>query len=412
MGVTTMATPRTTLAANFAGLAVTPLAHRHRDGGGGAAATGRDRRHRRSRTRAARAAVSRRADELASCDSNSEIFQLARALPAGRGRRHRRRPHPRGVAHRVAGIPIIEAYANGRAFGRIDLAVDRTRGAVVEATLFPPQGVRRRRKLRGGAGRRPTARSPRRSQPALVAGRAAKRGRAPRRRCARRRSRAPTRRESAFGNLVADLMRPAPPGGDVAITNGGGLRADLPKAAALTYGSLFEALPFDNTLRDAHHHGRPAGHAGRQQPGTRRGHPVDLGRARPGTLRGPIAGGHPDPGKRTSRQTDGAADAGHQQLPGDRRRRGAARDRRGTARLGRHAGSSGTRWRTSCGRARPRSTRPSSTIRSRPRLTYPGPRPSAAACSRSEHSRATISRLSIYRLGSGNSAPDGRATPA
>jgi 2',3'-cyclic-nucleotide 2'-phosphodiesterase (5'-nucleotidase family) len=42
-------------------------------------------------------------------------------------------------------------------------------------------------------------------------------------------------------------MRLAPPGGDVAITNGGGLRADLPKGP-LTYGSLFEALPFDNTF--------------------------------------------------------------------------------------------------------------------------------------------------------------------
>ena len=51
--------------------------------------------------------------------------------------------------------------------------------------------------------------------------------------------------ESPLGNLFADLMRAARPGADVALTNGGGLRADLP-AGPLTYGQLFEAAPFDN----------------------------------------------------------------------------------------------------------------------------------------------------------------------
>jgi 2',3'-cyclic-nucleotide 2'-phosphodiesterase (5'-nucleotidase family) len=40
-------------------------------------------------------------------------------------------------------------------------------------------------------------------------------------------------------------MRAARPTADVALTNGGGVRADLP-AGPLTYGRLFEALPFDN----------------------------------------------------------------------------------------------------------------------------------------------------------------------
>ena len=51
--------------------------------------------------------------------------------------------------------------------------------------------------------------------------------------------------ESALGNLVADLMRAARPGSDVALVNGGGVRADLP-IGPLTYGRLYEALPFDN----------------------------------------------------------------------------------------------------------------------------------------------------------------------
>src|SRR5439155_3840289 len=54
------------------------------------------------------------------------------------------------------------------------------------------------------------------------------------------------RAESPLGNLVADAIR-VTTGADVGLTNGGGLRADLP-AGELTYGQLFEALPFDNRL--------------------------------------------------------------------------------------------------------------------------------------------------------------------
>jgi 2',3'-cyclic-nucleotide 2'-phosphodiesterase (5'-nucleotidase family) len=51
--------------------------------------------------------------------------------------------------------------------------------------------------------------------------------------------------ESALGNLITDWMRAARPGADVAVSNGGGLRARLP-AGALTYGGLYEVMPFDN----------------------------------------------------------------------------------------------------------------------------------------------------------------------
>src|SRR5205823_2079327 len=46
--------------------------------------------------------------------------------------------------------------------------------------------------------------------------------------------------------LFADLVRAAT-SADVAVLNGGGLRADLP-AGELRYGALFEALPFANKL--------------------------------------------------------------------------------------------------------------------------------------------------------------------
>ena len=51
--------------------------------------------------------------------------------------------------------------------------------------------------------------------------------------------------ESVEGNWFTDLMLAAHPDAQVALTNGGGLRADMP-AGQLTYGQLFEAMPFDN----------------------------------------------------------------------------------------------------------------------------------------------------------------------
>jgi 2',3'-cyclic-nucleotide 2'-phosphodiesterase (5'-nucleotidase family) len=65
----------------------------------------------------------------------------------------------------------------------------------------------------------------------------------------------PTRlSESAMGNLVADAMRDRYPGVDAAITNSGGLRADListpPNAGEdpgeITWGEVFAVLPFGN----------------------------------------------------------------------------------------------------------------------------------------------------------------------
>ena len=46
--------------------------------------------------------------------------------------------------------------------------------------------------------------------------------------------------------LVADAMRAAS-GADVALTNAGGLRADLP-AGPITKGSVYDVIPFDNTI--------------------------------------------------------------------------------------------------------------------------------------------------------------------
>ena len=57
------------------------------------------------------------------------------------------------------------------------------------------------------------------------------------------------RYESAMGDWVTDIMRAYEyvPGIDFAFTNSGGLRADI-GAGPITFGEVFEAQPFDNTL--------------------------------------------------------------------------------------------------------------------------------------------------------------------
>jgi 5'-nucleotidase len=198
-----------------------------------------------------------RADDLTSCEADSEIFQLARALPAGAvdaivaGHTHN------AIAHRVAGIPIIESYANGRDFGRIDLTIDfarrraRSKGgsAVAEATLFPPRELAQPGFAffgsYEGAPLATDAAVEAAIAPALAAARS-KRDEKVGVTIARTVA-TDYHVESPLGNLVTDLMRAATPKADVALTNGGALRTDLP-AGTLTYGRLYEALPFDDRL--------------------------------------------------------------------------------------------------------------------------------------------------------------------
>ncbi|MXP62949.1 bifunctional metallophosphatase/5'-nucleotidase [Roseomonas sp. M0104] len=53
--------------------------------------------------------------------------------------------------------------------------------------------------------------------------------------------------ECALGNVIAEAMLAAVPHAEVAVTNGGGLRAGLPDGQ-VTLGNVLEVLPFGNTL--------------------------------------------------------------------------------------------------------------------------------------------------------------------
>jgi 2',3'-cyclic-nucleotide 2'-phosphodiesterase (5'-nucleotidase family) len=260
IGVTTESTPRTTMASNFAGLTMAPLAKTIAD----QAARLRQRGAQVVLVASHAGGKCRDLDDptdTGSCEPDEEIFEAAAALPPGAvdvivaGHTHQ------GVAHEVSGVAVVQAFANGAAFSRVDLVVDPSRQgrAVVERRIHAPRFL---------CGERPTPKSDRDAEPAECKP-APYEGRPvaddprvaammqPFMAAARKvRERelgvvieSPIRRayaeESPLGNLFADLMRAASRDADVAITNGGGLRADLP-AGPLTYGALFQVMPFDN----------------------------------------------------------------------------------------------------------------------------------------------------------------------
>ena len=193
--------------------------------------------------------------DLSSCAADAEIFNVARAVPAGlvdlivAGHRHE------GLAHEVAGVPIISAYSSGRAFGRVDLTVDRGTGQVVNHRLFPPHDICEQEDpasgkcvASGGVAAQYEGAAIQKSaeiETALLPGieAAAELKRKPLNATIEE-TLPDTDGESALSNLLADWTRAAA-GVDIAIANTGGVRAALP-AGPLTYGRLFELTPFDN----------------------------------------------------------------------------------------------------------------------------------------------------------------------
>lgn len=203
--------------------------------------------------------------DLSSCQPSSEIMDVARELPRAlvdaivAGHTHA------AMAHDVDGIAITQAFSGGRAFGRVDLTVDRTTGRVTGRRIFPPRDLCAHEDpaTHGCADVASAAKGLVEPQyegiavapdpkiadvlvPALERVRALKAGavgvflETPMRRMAGV--------DSPLGNLFTDAMLDSVTGSDLAINNTeGGIRADLPQGPLL-YGSLFEAFPFDNLL--------------------------------------------------------------------------------------------------------------------------------------------------------------------
>jgi 5'-nucleotidase len=203
--------------------------------------------------------------DLWACDGTAEIFDVARDLEPGlvdaivAGHTHA------ALAHIVNGIPIVQSYFAGQAFGRIDLTIDRASGRAVAGVPFRPHFICAEEDPRthecATAGDS-TARLP----PARYEGRPIaddhdidEAMRASLARVQHLRDQpigvtieSPIARtgspESPLGNLFADALREQT-GADVALNNNsfGGLRADL-GAGLLTFGRLYDTFPFDNRL--------------------------------------------------------------------------------------------------------------------------------------------------------------------
>ncbi|MCA9602067.1 MAG: bifunctional metallophosphatase/5'-nucleotidase, partial [Myxococcales bacterium] len=248
VGLATADTPRTTLATNVTDLAV----------GDAVEATRREAERMRASGATLVLGVGHMggkcgendvADDISSCAPGEEAFRLLDALPPGTldgfigGHTHQ------FVAHNVAGVPMIESGAMGRAFGRIDFRVERATGRILERRVFPPQliclpdsdpcepgeyegaTIVPNASVRAAIAPYLDAAEVKQHEPlgVMVEGTFGQAG----------------DRETALGNLLADLILTARPRADLAVMNGGGIRAPLPEGP-LTYGRFFQVFPFDN----------------------------------------------------------------------------------------------------------------------------------------------------------------------
>lgn len=243
IGVSTKDTPKTTIAANISGITMKPLAQAITD----EAKALREKGVQVVIVAAHAGGACKKLDvpnDLSSCEPAAEIFEVAKALPKDTvqaivaGHTHQ------AVAHEVHGIPILQSNAYGTDLGRLELRVDLKTGKVAQTVIHPPVAVKKGVTWEGIQ----IAASPEvdaRVAPAIESARTARAERL-----------GPTlvgpfftkyQDESPLGNLVTSLLLAVEPKADIAFANGGGLRADLP-AGDLTYGALYDALPFDNRL--------------------------------------------------------------------------------------------------------------------------------------------------------------------
>jgi 5'-nucleotidase len=184
------------------------------------------------------------ADEAAACPHGGQLVSLLHALKPGTvdvavgGHTHQ------FIAHWIAGVPTIESGAEGRYFGRIRAcAKPGAQGGIDRATtqIFAPVRFTAQGEFLGQRVARDETVA-RLIQPYVDAVREmSERPLGPVLKAPLRRD---NRGPSDLGRLVADALRDAS-GTRLALMNAGGLRSDL-AAGPLTYGALYQTLPFDN----------------------------------------------------------------------------------------------------------------------------------------------------------------------
>jgi len=222
IGVSTVETPRTTMAVNVSDLRFVdpvPVVNAHA---------------RSLRARGADAVIvvahagafCDRPPEAPGC--TGEIVELARgitervdAIVSG---------HTHSLVNtRVNGIPIVQARSHGRAVGVIDIPLGGGEASIAVRDVLP-DSVAPEQAVDAEVKRVVAAVAAEMSRPVAQIAEPLRR----------------SGRQYALGNLIADAQRKAGKA-DVAVMNNGGIRADL-QAGQATYGSLFEVQPFGNTL--------------------------------------------------------------------------------------------------------------------------------------------------------------------
>ncbi|MCE9667841.1 5'-nucleotidase C-terminal domain-containing protein [Myxococcus stipitatus] len=268
LGLTTESTPSVTNPANVSSLRFAPLAS-------SALEAARSLRERGAEVVVAVAHAGGKCADLtnprdtSSCErGDAEIIDMLEKLPPGTldavvaGHTHQ------VMGHFIAGVPVIETTGQARSLGVVELFVDPVRRRVdpaltriqaaiplcghVEAASWSCDGHKVGVREQGTLVPAEFMGKPLFPDEAvhdLLAPTLAKvaqaQGRASGVSCAGPLARGYTE-EGALGNVIADALREAA-GADVAIMNPGGIRADLP-AGPLSFGHVYQALPFDNTV--------------------------------------------------------------------------------------------------------------------------------------------------------------------
>ncbi len=186
--------------------------------------------------------------DTSSCWMDGEIMRVARELPAGlvdhivAGHVHD------GIAHVVNGISITSSYSSTRAFSRTDFVMDRASGSIVDRRIYPPQvpaaALTPALRYEGQAlrGHREVAAIAEDARVFAENVKLEKLGVT----LTEPFENAPDV-ESALSNLMTEAILDSFDG-DVAIHNViGGIRNSLP-AGELTFGAVYEMFPFDNLV--------------------------------------------------------------------------------------------------------------------------------------------------------------------
>jgi len=135
----------------------------------------------------------------------------------------------------VNGIPVVQAYYNGRSVAHIDIFLDDNKNITKIKTYVDGNVIKAAEdaEMKGYIETIIEKLGPIKNE---VIGKAA----------AAFNHDTEVTQVSPIGNFVTDIMRKAV-NADIAIQNGGGLRRDIPEGD-ITMGLMYELLPFDNTL--------------------------------------------------------------------------------------------------------------------------------------------------------------------